>query len=108
MLLENDRIRGDEGAIATRERQKPEREEISRVNKRYEYRISEWQENQVSVEKEQIQLEGAVGQMEYIAEFVYGEKANRSLLEEAVKWVSVIIVAVFDPLAVALLVAWND
>jgi len=30
------------------------------------------------------------------------------MLEEAVRWVIVIIVAVFDPLAVALLVAWND
>ena len=29
-------------------------------------------------------------------------------MEEAVRWVIVIIVAVFDPLAVALLVAWND
>ena len=108
MLLEYDRIRGDEGAIATRERQKPEREEISRVIKSSEDRISELQENQFSLEKEQIQLEAEVGPIKYIAEFVYGEKANRTLLEEAVKWVIVIIVAVFDPLAVALLVAWND
>ena len=108
VLLEYDRIRGDDGAIATRERQKPEREEISRVIKSSEDRISELQENQLSLEKEQIQLEAEVGPIKYIAEFVYGEKANRTLLEEAVKWVIVIIVAVFDPLAVALLVAWSD
>ena len=108
VLLEYDRIRGDDGAIATRERQKPEREEISRVIKSSEDRISELQENQLSLEKEQIKLEAEVGPIKYIAEFVYGEKANRTLLEEAVKWVIVIIVAVFDPLAVALLVAWSD
>ena len=108
VLLEYDRIRGNEGAIATRERQKPEREELSKVIRGAENRISDLQNEQLSLEKEQIKLEAEVGPIKYIAEFVYGEKADRTLLEEAVKWVIIIIVAVFDPLAVALLVAWND
>ena len=58
--------------------------------------------------KGQLELEAEVGTIKYIAEFVYGERADKSMLEEAVRWVIVIIVAVFDPLAVALLVAWND
>lgn len=108
VLLEYDRIRGEEGAIATRERQKPERDELSKVIRGAENRISDLQNEQLSLEKEQIKLEAEVGPIKYIAEFVYGEKADRTLLEEAVKWVIIIIVAVFDPLAVALLVAWND
>ena len=51
------------------------------------------------------QLEAEVGPIKYIAEFVYGEEATRDLLEEAVRWVIIIIIFVFDPLAVLLLIA---
>lgn len=50
-------------------------------------------------------LEAEVGPVKYIAEFIYGEKADQNLLEEAVRWVIVIIIFVFDPLAVLLLIA---
>ena len=50
-------------------------------------------------------LEAEVGPIRYIAEFIYGENATENLLEEAVRWVIVIIIFVFDPLAVLLLIA---
>ena len=50
-------------------------------------------------------LEAEVGPIKYLAEFVYGETANADLLEEAVRWVIVLIIFVFDPLAVLLLIA---
>lgn len=49
-------------------------------------------------------LEVEVGPVKYIAEMVYGE-TSPDLLEEAVRWVIVIIVLVFDPLAVVLVLA---
>lgn len=58
-------------------------------------------------------LEAEVGPIKYIAEFVYGEQADKNLLEEAVRWVIITIIFVFDPLAVLLLIAsqytfeWN-
>ena len=52
-----------------------------------------------------MKLESEVGPIRYIAEFVYGEEANRNLLEEAVRWVIITIIFVFDPLAVLLLIA---
>ena len=52
-----------------------------------------------------MKLESEVGPIRYIAEFVYGEKADRNLLEEAVRWVIITIIFVFDPLAVLLLIA---
>ena len=51
------------------------------------------------------QLEAEVGPIKYIAEFIYGEDADRNLLEAAVRWVIIIIVAVFDPLAIMLVLA---
>ena len=108
VLLKFDRIRGKDGAIATREKQKDEREVLSKIVSSSENKIQDLQEQQLILQKDQIKLEAEVGPIKYIAEFVYGDKADKTILEEAVRWVIVIIVSVFDPLAVALLVAWND
>jgi hypothetical protein len=52
-------------------------------------------------------LEADVGPLKYIAEFIYGQDADKNLLEEAVRWVIITIIFVFDPLAVLLLIAAN-
>jgi len=62
-------------------------------------------EEKFGYEKEYRKLEAEVGPIKYIAEFVYGEQADQNLLEAAVRWVIIIIIFVFDPLAVLLLIA---
>ena len=62
-------------------------------------------EEKFTYEKTYRQLEAEVGPIKYIAEFIYGEQADQSLLEAAVRWVIIIIIFVFDPLAVLLLIA---
>jgi uncharacterized protein YdcH (DUF465 family) len=62
-------------------------------------------EQKYALEAEYRKLEAEVGPVKYIAEFVYGEQADTNLLEEAVRWVILIIIFVFDPLAVLLLIA---
>jgi len=70
-------------------------------------------EEKYALQAEYRKLEAEVGPIKYIAEFVYGEQADNNLLEEAVRWVIIIIIFVFDPLAVLLLIAsqytfeWN-
>lgn len=65
-------------------------------------------------EKEYRKLEAEVGPVKYIAEFIYGEQADQNMLEKAVTWVIIMIIFVFDPLAVLMLIAsqyafkWND
>lgn len=49
-------------------------------------------------------VEAEVGPIKYIAAFVYGE-TEQSILEKAVTWVIIILIIVFDPLAVILLLA---
>jgi len=51
------------------------------------------------------ELEAEVGPLRFIAEFVYGDQADAALLEKAVQWIILIIIFVFDPLAVLLLIA---
>ena len=62
-------------------------------------------EEKFTIEAEYRKLEAEVGPIKYIAEFVYGEAADKTMLEEAVRWVIIIIIFVFDPLAVLLLIA---
>ena len=67
--------------------------------------IDKLTEQKYTMEAEYRKLEAEVGPIKYIAEFVYGEEADRDLLEEAVRWVIILIIFVFDPLAVLLLIA---
>ena len=75
-------------------------ERISQIN----LVIEELLEQKNSAERDFRMLEAEVGPIKYIAEFVYGS-SDRALLEEAVRWVIIIIIFVFDPLAVLLLIA---
>lgn len=61
-------------------------------------------EEKIELESEYRKLEAEVGPIKYLAEFVYGE-TSQDILEEAVRWVIITIIFVFDPLAVLLLIA---
>ena len=50
-------------------------------------------------------VEAEVGPIKYIAAMVYGDNPDANLLESAVRWVIILIVAVFDPLALVLILA---
>ena len=67
--------------------------------------IDGYRDQKLTIEQNYRLLEAEVGPIKYIAEFIYGEEADRNLLEAAVRWVIIIIVAVFDPLAIMLVLA---
>ena len=66
--------------------------------------IDEYTQEKYSLEAVTRKLEAEVGPVKYIAELIYGN-ADRNLLESAVRWVTIVLVAVFDPLAVCLVLA---
>jgi hypothetical protein len=57
-----------------------------------------------TLQAEYRKLEAEVGPVKYLAEFIYDD-ADKDVLEEAVRWVIIVIIFVFDPLAVLLLIA---
>ena len=65
-------------------------------------------EQKFALEAKTRQLEAEVGPVKYIAELIYGTNTDQSLLEEAVRWVIILIVAVFDPLAIMMLLAATE
>jgi hypothetical protein len=58
-------------------------------------------------------IETEVGPIKYIAALIYGDNPDQNLLEKAVRWVIILLVVVFDPLAIMLVLAgvesikWN-
>ena len=107
VLIDYERVRGETGAIATREKQKDERAELNTIIDDAQDKISEYNDAKLVLSKEQIELEAEVGPLKYIAEAMYGDEA-KDHFDEAVRWVIFLLIFVFDPLAVLLLIAANQ
>ena len=67
--------------------------------------IAKLKEERAPILSEMRKVEAEVGPIKYIASVIYGETPDTNLLEKAVTWVIIVIVVVFDPLAVVLLLA---
>lgn len=50
-------------------------------------------------------IEAEVGPIKYIAALIYGDNPDNALLEKAVRWVIILLIFVFDPLALMLVIA---
>ena len=110
-LLDNALIKyTDLGAVTkglnARKEQEVERNELNQSIQSATDKIATLTEKQFVLKKEQLQIQSEVGPIRYIAELIYGE-STQSVLEDAVRWVIIIIVFVFDPLAVLLLISAN-
>lgn len=106
-LIEYDRIRGPEGALAVRQGQAEQRADINASIQSAVSSIDALSQELLPLQKERVALEAEVGPLKYIAELVYADKAE-DMLDEAVRGVIIIIIFVFDPLAVLLLIAANQ
>lgn len=103
VLIEYDRIRGPAGSIAVRESQSDERQTLNETIDAAYVRIEKYQEDLFNLKKDKLALEIEVGPLKYIAELIYGANAE-NYFDQAVRLVILLIVSVFDPLAVILLI----
>lgn len=67
--------------------------------------ITKLQEQRSPIATQLRKVEAEVGPIKYIAALIYGDQTNQNMLEAAVRWVIIIIVLVFDPLAIVLILA---
>ena len=92
--------------LTARKEQEEERNDLTQTITDATETIATLTKNKSTLQKEQIAIEAEVGPIRYIAELIYGESTQR-ILEDAVRWVIILLVLVFDPLAVLLLIAAN-
>lgn len=71
-------------------------------------RLDELTAEKFKIETETRKLEVEVGPIKYIAQMIYGDTVDGTLLEKAVRWIIMTLIFVFDPLAVLMLIASNQ
>jgi len=106
VLIQYDRIRGPSGSIAVRESQSEERKALNQKIDAAYVRIEELQTDLAPLQKQSLALEAEIGPLKYIAELIYGDEAQ-SYFDTAVRWIIILLVSVFDPLAVTMIIAGN-
>ena len=97
--------KGADKAVAIRKAQQKERSRLLSEITAEQTAISKLNEERAPIAAEVRKVEAEVGPIKYIANFIYGDNPDANVLEKAVTWVIIIIVVVFDPLAVILLLA---
>jgi hypothetical protein len=95
---------GADKAVAIRRSQQKERGRLQQDIAQSQQTISALNEQRAPIAAEVRKVEAEVGPIKYIAAFVYGE-TDQTILEKAVTWVIIILIVVFDPLAVILLLS---
>jgi hypothetical protein len=105
VLGRTDDARGAERAVQIRRNQARERTALQSDIAKAQTAIAKLNEEKAPIAAELRQVEAKVGPIKYIASLIYGDDPEDNLLERAVRWVIIIIVLVFDPLAVVLLLA---
>ena len=100
---------GAERAIAIRRGQQKDRARILKDIGDSQAKVAKLNEERAPIASEVRKVEAEVGPIKYIAALIYEESASEEVLEKAVRIVTIMIVLVFDPLAVLLLIAanWN-
>ena len=98
---------GADRAVAIRRGQQKERARLLSEIGTAQTKVAKLNEERAPIASEVRKVEAEVGPIKYIAALIYEESASEEILEKAVRIVIMMIVLVFDPLAVLLLIAAN-
>jgi hypothetical protein len=107
-LTRGDSENSAERAVTIRRQQAGERAKLQKDIADAQVIISQLNEERAPIAAENRKVEAEVGPIKYIAALIYGDNPDNNLLERAVRWVIIILVLVFDPLAIALVLAGNS
>ena len=97
--------KGADKANAVRKGQQRDRISLAKDIETQQKLIASLNDEAAPIRAEVRKVEAEVGPIKYIAAFIYGTAPDESMLERAVTWIIILIVIVFDPLAVIMLLA---
>ena len=96
---------GANRAVQVRRQQRAERTRLQNEIAQEQEAIAKLNEEAAPIRAEVRKIEAEVGPIKYIAAMIYGDNPDSNLLERAVRWMIILIVLVFDPLALVLVLA---
>ena len=97
--------KGADKSNAIRRSQAKDRAALAKDIEANQKLITKLNDEAAPIRAEVRKVEADVGPIKYIAALIYGDNPDANLLEHAVRWVIILIVSVFDPLALTLLLA---
>ena len=100
--------KGAEKAVAMRKSQQKERTRLQNEILQSQKSIAGLNDERAPIAAEVRKVEAEVGPIKYIAALLYGDNPDANILERAVRWVIILLVIVFDPLALMLVLAANQ
>lgn len=108
IMSKGDSERAVERSVTIRKQQANERNKLLKDIELSNTNIQKLNEERAPIASELRTAEAEVGPIKYIAAFIYGDNPDANLLERAVRWVIVLLVVVFDPLAILLVIGANQ
>ena len=108
LLVRGTDTQNAERAVQIRRQQARERTQLQKEIAIAQDEITKLNEERAPLASQLRKVEAEVGPIKYIASLIYGDTIDQNMLEKAVRWVIIIIVVVFDPLAIALVLAANN
>ena len=108
IMSKGDSERAVERSVTIRKQQANERAKLLKDIETSNLNIQKLNEERAPIASELRTAEAEVGPIKYIAAFIYGDNPDANLLERAVRWVIVLLVVVFDPLAILLVIGANQ
>jgi hypothetical protein len=100
--------KGADKAVALRRSQQKERVRLQTEISQSQKSIAELSDARAPIAAEVRKVEAEVGPIKYIAALIYGDTTDVNMLEAAVRWVIILLVIVFDPLAIMMLLASTE
>jgi len=99
--------KGADKAVALRRGQAKERTRLLSEIAAEQKLITQLSEERAPIAAEVRKVEAEVGPLKYIAAMIYGDNPDENMLERSVRWLIILLICVFDPLAVLMLIAAN-
>ncbi len=93
--------------LRKRDEQKPERDTISQTIEESQDKIDTYLDERAEMQLKIKNFEVEVGPLKYISALLFGENDSVNYLDKAVRYVIILLIFVFDPLAVLMLIAAN-
>lgn len=100
--------KGAEKAVQIRRSQNKERARLIAEIDTEQKTVAKLNEEAAPLRAEFRKIEAEVGPIKYIAALIYGDNPDANILERAVRWVIMLLVCVFDPLAIMMLLASTE
>jgi hypothetical protein len=98
--------KGIANSVSIRRNQQKDRTRIASENETYQKTIAQLNEERFPLQIELQKAESDFGPIKYVAELIYGS-GDKDIIDKAVRLVIMLIMVVFDPLAILLLIAAN-